>query len=83
MTHSWDVADSPFGIDAIELHEAVAQRLPRTKADAAFEAFLAQAAHGGWLIPHPQLNGLHIPILTFEAYLRERKPRPAHLSRRR
>ena len=67
-------------LNAEQLHQAMAERLPKAQPDAAFEAFLTQAAHAGLLVPHPQLNGLHIPIPTFEAYLRERKPRPAHLS---
>ena len=67
-------------LNADQLHEAMAQRLPKARPDGAFEAFLKQAAHAGLLVPHPQLNGLHIPIQTFGFYLRERKPRPAHLS---
>lgn len=67
-------------LNADQLHDAMAQRFPKARPDAAFEAFLAQAAHAGLLVPHPELNGLHIPIPTFEAYLRERKPRPAPLS---
>ena len=65
-------------LNAEQLHQAMAQRLAKAQPDAAFDAFLTQAAHAGLLVPHPQLNGLHIPIPTFEAYLRDRMPRAGH-----